>query len=206
MGGLAKSLQTAMRARLIVIEGPDNVGKTSLVKKLSSSEPGALEPLGIAFPGHDRNTLGAYVYALHHQSNLSISPLSLQTAHVAAHVDAIQTRIRPALDAGRDVILDRYWWSTWVYGHACGAEPDLLDALIKFEEMVWGHSTPELIISLLPAEPFEIPDYGIDEWYRLQLLYRTLAVKQSKTSNVSIVGNVDAAAECLSNVLTGSRA
>jgi dTMP kinase len=61
----------------------------------------------------------------------------LQTLHVAAHLDAIERKILPALEAGTWVILDRYWWSTWVYGIEQGISSTYLEPVIKAEQARW---------------------------------------------------------------------
>jgi dTMP kinase len=55
-----------------------------------------------------------------------LSSASLQLLHIAAHIDAIERRIKPTLGQGRIVILDRFWWSTMVYGAVSGVSEALL--------------------------------------------------------------------------------
>ena len=74
-----------------------------------------------------------------------MTSLSLQVLHVAAHLDAIETSIVPVLKAGTPVILDRYWWSTWVYGRAAGIEKRSLRKLIDFERYHWGAVRPPIV-------------------------------------------------------------
>src|SRR5687767_12007738 len=111
--------------RLFVLEGPDGAGKTILAKALVEqlNSRGTLYEYA-AFPGIQEGTLGNMVYDLHHEPErygiTSIHPLSLQTLHIAAHIDAIEQRILPALRSGQSMVLDRFWWSTWVYGLAAG--------------------------------------------------------------------------------------
>src|ERR1043166_7313124 len=135
------------RGRLLVFEAPDGMGKTTVAERLVAG----LREAGIAaedmhFPGRTGGTLGSHVYRLHHEFKAmgisSIHPTSLQVLHVAAHVDAIRSRILPALRSGRWIILDRFWWSTLVYGVVGGVDRDSLERLIKVEELQWGNVRP----------------------------------------------------------------
>ncbi len=93
------------RGCLIVFEGPDGVGKTTLAKALVKE----LIRRGtrcdyFSFPGRDPGTLGRLVYEVHHDPGKfgihHIDPTSLQVLHIAAHLDAIRGRLLPALEEG----------------------------------------------------------------------------------------------------------
>ena len=141
------------RSRLIVFEGPDGAGKTTLCKAIAKAlrERGH-DCLQISFPGIEDGTLGRHIYDLHHAPKRfaveSLSPLALQTLHVAAHVEAIKTRIRPAFTRGTTILLDRFWWSTWVYGLASGISRSRLRALLAFENRVWDDMQPTCVLLL----------------------------------------------------------
>jgi dTMP kinase len=120
--------EQTMPGKLIVFEGADGIGKSSLSKEVMRRlEDLNVASVSLAFPGKDLGTLGHLVYQIHHDPAalgvISVTPLALQTLHVAAHLDAIERRILPALQDGTWVILDRFWWSTWVYGVHQGIAP-----------------------------------------------------------------------------------
>ena len=75
----------------------------------------------------------------------SVHPVSLQLLHIAAHVDAIENRILPTLRKGIDIVLDRYWWSTWVYGVISGGNVVSLKAMIELEQLHWGGVLPTIV-------------------------------------------------------------
>jgi hypothetical protein len=140
-----------LAGKLVVFEGSDGAGKTTIMEAVY----GTLRAQGIrcerhAFPGAEDGTIGSLVYRLHHEPTKfgigSITPASLQTLHVAAHVDAIERRIKPSLASGTCILLDRFWWSTWVYGLVAGVPAKSLRALIDFERLVWRPIQPEAVV------------------------------------------------------------
>ena len=115
------------RGQLIVFEGPDGTGKTTLIEGFAQMRRRLGDKVIVAeFPGRAPGTLGHHVYRVHHnprQFNIEhLDPASLQVLHVAAHIDAITNVIRPSVESGALVLLDRYWWSTWVYGIDSGGQ------------------------------------------------------------------------------------
>ncbi len=139
--------------RLFVFEGIDGSGKTTLAKAFAELlRYRDLQCEYFAFPGAEDQTLGKLVYELHHGAHTdrvaSISPTSLQLLHIAAHIDAIDTKIMPILTAGRIVVLDRFWWSTWVYGIRGGVDPRSLQAMIDLERLSWNSILPSAVFLL----------------------------------------------------------
>ena len=146
--------------RLIVFEGPDGVGKSTLSCALADK----LVEMDVsceylAFPGSEEHTLGRLVYDVHHDAKGSglddVSSASIQALHIAAHLDVIERRIIPALRAGRWVILDRFWWSTWVYGRADSVDKDLLRAMIRVELIQWDEVRPSAVFVIAREQTAE---------------------------------------------------
>ncbi len=132
---------------MFVFEGPDGAGKTELAHGLADALRGrGVECEMIAFPGNEPRSLGRHIYRIHHRPASvgidNLHPASLQTLHIAAHIDEIESRVLPALRKGRIVILDRFWWSTWVYGLAAGVKPKALRHMVQLEGTYWGRVRP----------------------------------------------------------------
>ena len=145
------SINKSEHGRLVVFEGPDGVGKTTVAQALVVS----LRDRGVAcghyaFPGQQEGTLGKHIYDLHHDPYTlgvieGIHPVSMQVLHVAAHIDAIETQIKPAVEKGEWVVLDRYWWSTWAYGSLSGVPSGSRDLMISLERYHWGDLLPSIV-------------------------------------------------------------
>ena len=185
--------------RLIVFEGPDGVGKSTLAEQFTVHLREAGVPCEhLAFPGRQPGSLGQLVYDLHHDTlgiGLSeVNPTSLQLLHIAAHVDAIEEHILPAIRAGAWIVLDRFWWSTWVYGAAFGVPERSLEAMIELERLHWGQIKPDVLF--LVERQIGAPDNGDG----LQARYRDLANREQIHSRVVTLHNDSSVEEALEAV------
>ena len=180
------------RGRLIVFEGPDRVGKSTLVEHLTRR----LRKEGItcehlASPGKQAGTLGRLVYDLHHDKlgldHKDVNATSLQLLHIAAHIDAIEGRILPALQDGTCIVLDRFWWSTWVYGVVKKVPENSLRAMIGLEQLHWGQIKPDVVF--LVERKFVTPEYGEDFQGQIVEGYRDLANREQFNGPVVTVRN-----------------
>ena len=183
---------TQSSGKLFIFEGPDGVGKSTLAEwfKNHLQESGISSQL-LSFPGKETGTLGRHIYELHHDpSCLGIDRLtagSLQLLHVAAHIDAIEQRVKPLLEGGQTVVLDRFWWSTFVYGLVGGVERSVLEQMIAVERLVWHPIEPDcffLVMRTAPLRP-EPPDL----WSRWREAYLSLAKEEQKRHPVLMVEN-----------------
>jgi thymidylate kinase len=180
------------RGKLYVFEGPDGVGKSTLAQWFASHlQESGIRCTLLSFPGKEAGTLGQHVYGLHHDpARFGISALSaasLQLLHVAAHIDAIETRIKPLLHQGETVVLDRFWWSTFVYGLVGGVSRSVLDSMVALERTVWHPVQPDrffLITREAPLRP-EPPEL----WPRWRDAYVNLAGEERHNHPVLVVEN-----------------
>lgn len=104
-----------MRGRLIVVEGLDGVGKTTLSRGLAAA-------LGAGWRTTPSEALRAHrgPFDAAYAGLPAASQLFYAAAVVAAAAEAERLR-----DAGQDVVFDRYWCTTRAYARAAGSPLDL---------------------------------------------------------------------------------
>jgi thymidylate kinase len=181
--------------RLIVFEGPDGIGKSTILKQIAIKLEQCGRPVRQeSFPGNEPGSLGALVYKLHHESSRhevnEMSPLALQALHVAAHLDSIENRILPVLESGNIVLLDRFWWSTWVYGMAANVDEAALELLVQAEQVVWKGRLPDAVILITRSQPFR-PEHPQKDFDRHLQFYLELVARESGHYPVFSVENND---------------
>lgn len=190
------------QGRLIVFEGPDGVGKSTLSQALVKK----LTEVGIpceylSFPGKEAGTIGHLIYELHHDPEAfglrKPTAASLQALHIAAHLDAIQQRILPALRQGRWLVLDRFWWSTWVYGCVASVDKPTLNAMIQVERIQWRGIRPTVLF-LIDRTKGSVHDHN---WFQLRKVYLTLFEKERGKYPVCMLQNDRPVDESLSQLL-----
>ena len=190
--------------QLFVFEGPDGVGKTELSKQFTALlKSKGIRAQRLSFPGNEDATLGKLVYDLHHDSQshgvARINPSSMQLMHIAAHLDAIESTILPALRAGISVILDRFWWSTKVYGLASGINNNVLSRMIQIEIAAWEEFLPTTIFLIRRKNPLRRESK--QEWDRWRDLYADIALEE-KLAPVVIVDNDRSVQEAISLLIS----
>jgi dTMP kinase len=189
---------------LFVFEGADGAGKSSIAGE-------AMQFLGkrgidikiLAFPGNLPNTLGNLVYKIHHAPESlgieKLTPTSLQTLHIAAHLDAIERTIVPTLQRGGQIILDRYWWSTWVYGLVGGMDRDLLNNLIEVERIAWGNWKPAGLFYITRKTPLR--EEPKEKWQMLKSAYEELLALEKNKYPIQIIHNESTPKAALNEIL-----
>ncbi len=140
-----------MTARFITLEGGEGAGKSTQVKLLAASFAAAgLETLVTREPGGSKGgeairglVVSGAVDAWH--------PVTESLLFMTARYDHLETHIRPALNAGKWVLCDRFHDSTTIYqGLAKGVGEAWLDTLYTH---LFGTAAPALTLLLdLPAE------------------------------------------------------
>jgi thymidylate kinase len=191
--------------KLFVFEGPDGVGKTTLSKAFSDH----LNATGIqcdylSFPGRETGSLGRHIYELHHDPNRfgikAVDPASLQLLHIAAHIDLIGQCILPKLASGRYVILDRFWWSTWVYGVTAGVDRNILRSMLAVERTYWGNTFPTVVFLLQSDRPHR-REQPAATWNKLAATYYELADEQQHAYPIRIISNNQSISAALDTVV-----
>ncbi len=135
------------------------------------------------FPGTQRGRLGELVYRIHHLHSSefgvsTIDPCALQLLHIAAHVDTIESEIKPALYSGDWIILDRFWWSTYVYGLDSGVHKSQLQLMIDVEIVAWDTIRPDVVFLVDSETPLRADETNSLSWQRKRQTYNTLAADE----------------------------
>lgn len=191
--------------RLYVFEGLDGVGKSELSRFFARH----LTQEGVAcdwlsFPGKEPGTLGEHVYQLHHNRTRyglqSLNPTSLQLLYVAAHIDTIERRIIPALKKGRTIVLDRFWWSTKVYGTVGGTKSKLLNSIIGLELMVWRKVQPTALFLIQRKAPLRTEP--LRKWSQHRKIYERLVEEQAEKYPIHSINNDGSLEDAKAQVLS----
>lgn len=176
--------------RLVVLEGVDGAGKTSLVDALLARlRNSGILARSFTFPGRETNTLGELVNRIYHgRTRVHPAPTALQVLVTAAHVDVIETRVLPALASRATVVLDRFWWSTWVYARAEGVPIPVIDDLVSLEKRVWQ--------DVVPAPVFYIRRSAASaRHHALGRLYEELISADQSRYEIQVIDNDDSLAK-----------
>ncbi len=135
-----------MPGRLITLEGLDGSGKSTLAAGLLTAFPALellREPGGVV--------LAERLRALVTDPELAVDPRAEALLYAAARAQLVTERLRPLLDAGRDVLLDRFLDSSLAYqGGGRGLGVEEVRALNRFGT---GGLVPDrtLLLRLDPA-------------------------------------------------------
>jgi dTMP kinase len=138
------------RGFFVVLEGPEGSGKSSLVGPLAERmRSSGVDPVVVREPGGTRAAEIARQALLDPEH--PVGPVAELFLYLAARADLVQTVIRPALDAGRVVISDRFALSTEAYQMAGrGLDPEMVRAANR---AATGGLRPNLTLILdLPPE------------------------------------------------------
>lgn len=126
----------------IALEGVDGSGKTTQAARLA--EALGDDTLLIREPGG--TTGGERVRELLKDPEVDLDPMSELLLFLAARAQLVREVIRPALDAGRDVVCDRFSDSSVAYqGHARGLGAERVEELC---ELATGGLHPDVTLLL----------------------------------------------------------
>lgn len=193
-----------MYGKLYVFEGPDGIGKTTLSQMFSAYLNLINQKCSYySFPGNRSGTLGKHIYEIHHELQdvgiTNINPTSLQILHIASHVDSIESEILPVLRSGRSIVLDRFWWSTIVYGRVYGAKNESLAKLIEIEKMHWAEFQPECVFYLKRKSTLKSPPMA--HWDELVEAYDKLVLQERTTTQVKVIVNESLPEDALKQII-----
>jgi len=118
--------------KFIIIEGLDGSGQTSQVSLLKDFLiKKGYQVVATKEPTRDSESGRRIKKIL--EEKIDTDPLELQKLYAEDRKEHLEKIIIPALKEGRAVISDRYFFSTFAYGKAHGAD---LDELIKMNDIL----------------------------------------------------------------------
>lgn len=181
---------------LIIFEGIDHVGKSTIVALVNKELRKSYSDIEVyQFPGKYDGTIGKLVYDIHHnlaKYNInSIDPLSLQLLHISAHIDILNSKIIPAIQNGKIVLLDRYWWSTIAYGEGDGIPPNMLYKIVEVEREITDNIFNKVFIYITRNN--RIKDFPQDKEDVILRTYNELFNKEKSESKYIIENNQEIA-------------
>lgn len=96
-------------------------------------------------------------------------------------------------------MLDRFWWSTWVYGEAYGADTEVLETLIDAERKAWHQWQPDIVFHIRRSSPLrhEPPDI----WKKLCDGYKRLADREAGRYPIYTLNNEEDLEKSVSEAL-----
>ena len=110
----------------VTLEGIDGAGKSTQARLLAD----ALGPETLLLREPGGTPVGERLRDVLKDGSLELTPRSELLLFAAARAELVERVIKPALEAGRDVVCDRFVDSTVAYqGRARGLDPGLVDAL-----------------------------------------------------------------------------
>ncbi|MFZ0214882.1 MAG: dTMP kinase [Candidatus Dormiibacterota bacterium] len=131
-----------MAGRLVTLEGPEGAGKTTQLRLLRQSLA-ASDPLIVREPGD--TALGERVREILLHGDGEIGVEAEMYLFMAARAELLEERIRPALQAGRLVLCDRYHDATRVY-----------QGIVGGATVPWPPSFPRPALTALLLVPPEV--------------------------------------------------
>jgi len=137
------------RGLFITLEGLDGSGKTTQIKRLAAWLEGrGLAPVLTRQPG-GTSTGDRIRELLLDARSTHLAPMAEMALMFADRAQAIAEVIRPALEAGKIVVCDRFTDSTEAYqggGRQLGSQ-----AVLDLHRLICGNLQPDLTILLLPS-------------------------------------------------------
>lgn len=161
----------------VVLEGIDGCGKSTQAKLLLAAlKDRGTDALHLREPGGTR--LGDVIrnLILNPDADVEIHSRSEALLYSAARAELVRTVLSPALDQGRSVICERYYYSTLAYqGYGLGEDPGLLHSLsayaiakIKPQRVVLLDLAPEVALQRVGKNRDRIESRGEKYMHRVR--------------------------------------
>jgi dTMP kinase len=132
--------RTPARGLLIVLEGIDGTGKTTMSKRLAAWLTENGRP-AVWLKEPTDGPFGRRIRALANEGRHTVSPEEELELFIRDRIDNCRDNIRPALQNGQIIVMDRYYFSSVAYQGALGLDPE---TILKRNEKI--AVIPDLVI------------------------------------------------------------
>lgn len=147
--GVTGGQMRGARGRLIVFEGIEGAGKSTQLARLSARFAGA-GVTSCAFREPGGTPAGDRIRALLLDPSTSLDPRTEALLFMASRAELLAVAVRPALEAGAVVLLDRFFLSTFAYQVAGRGLPE--SDVAEANRVATGGLAPDLTLLLtLPS-------------------------------------------------------
>ncbi|MEZ6242726.1 MAG: dTMP kinase [Phycisphaerales bacterium] len=144
MRALTPQLARALAGKFLVFDGPDGSGKSTQLRRfLDAARDAGLDPCEVREPGGTE--IGEKIRRAlldHLEEDMTLRCEML--LYMASRAQLVEQTIRPALDAGRLVVADRFVSSTLAYQGAAGGLPE--EDIRAAARIACGDVTPDLVV------------------------------------------------------------
>ena len=144
-----------MRGKFIVIEGIEGSGKSTQAKKLAEALPNSILTCEPSY-----GSVGMICRAVL-LKQIDLNSVAFMLLFIADRIDHLENIVVPALEAGQNVVCDRYYLSNMAYQgrtEQCAPQPDTFSMLEIYEmNKRFQAITPDITIflSLDPVKSLE---------------------------------------------------
>ena len=152
--GLDKANFAMFRGKFIVLDGPDGAGKSAQSARLMKALAEADVP-AIACRDPGGTVIGDRIRSILLDHDLTTMDVACETLlFMASRAQLVAEIIRPAQDAGKAVVCDRYVSSTCAYQGAAGYDPH---KVVELAHLAIGDCWPDatIVLDLDPQAGFE---------------------------------------------------
>ena len=127
---------------------------------------------------------------------------SLQRLHISSHIDLIQRNMEKLRSERCIILLDRFWWSTYVYGLAGGLDSNIVQTILEPELVYWKNINIKKIFLLDRGNRER--DYDEEKDKIIVGLYRELSSKDAKILIIRHDGSKEEALSKIYNIIVGA--
>ncbi len=199
-----------MKGKFIVFEGVDHVGKTTQLDRAEEHLKFMKWPV-FRYREPGGTPVGEEIRKILLDKNLDIKPKAELMLFFAARMQLLETAILPALESGKIVLLDRYYYSTAAYqgpflnGYGNGWVLNMAEEWLRLREpdlVVYLDGDPEILAKRSNGQTADrIEAKGLDYQRKVREAYLAMADYRPIFKTVDAARPIDAVWESVKDHL-----